>query len=502
MRRIGKFACYPLRMKSFNRSIFCLVVATGICANIFAQDTAPTKPASGVATGTAVQTPVASPNATQVEITQDGAAGGEASKTKKVMVFKDESGTPAAKADANPADTIDPKAKAIYDASVAAAKKVTSFDGVTQMKMEIPQGEQLPPGFGEPARFVMVFDANDGNGVAGFRLEKLKDGKPTRVITNKEDGTTVTDLSAKTFLDLGKNMNPVMEDVIQHFPRWIMEQKMGGEEEDAPKPVSFTLEPEETVDGTPCDVVRVVRVMTLQADDEAEGAEKMTPQTVRFTETIAFARSDNMPRRLTESNNMGEMGGPPPSTTTYSNVKINSTIDPALFTQKMPEGFAKVDAPKEEEEEGAQRAPALAFKVGDKAPAFQLTSLAGPEVTLDSLKGKVVLLDFWATWCGPCKQIMPVIQKLSEEFKDKDVAIFGVNTWEKKDDAAKKYMESKKYTYGCLLAGEDLTKTYGITGIPTLIIINKDGTIAKAEVGAGGNVEADLRAAITAALAK
>jgi thiol-disulfide isomerase/thioredoxin len=281
-----------------------------------------------------------------------------------------------------------------------------------------------------------------------------------------------------------------------------MEQKMGGEEEDAPKPVSFTLEPEETVDGTPCDVVRVVRVMTLQADDEAEGAEKMTPQTVRFTETIAFARSDNMPRRLTESNNMGEMGGPPPSTTTYSNVKINSTIDPALFTQKMPEGFAKVDAPKEEEEEGSQRAPQLAFKVGDKAPAFQLTSLAGPEVTLDSLKGKVVLLDFWATWCGPCKQIMPVIQKLSEEFKDKDVAIFGVNTWEKKDDAAKKYMESKKYTYGCLLAGEDLTKTYGITGIPTLIIINKDGTIAKAEVGAGGNVEADLRAAITAALAK
>ncbi len=479
-------------MKSFNRSIFGLVVATSLCAQVFAQGAAPTKPASGVAVGT------------HVEIINDGAAGGEASKTKKVMVFKDASGTPAAKADANPADTIDPKAKAIYDASVAAAKKVTSFDGVTQMKMEIPQGEQLPPGFGEPARFVMVFDDKDGNGVAGFRLEVLKDAKPTRIITNKEDSTTVTDLTAKTFLDLGKNMNPVMEDVIQHFPRWIMEQKMGGEEEDAPKPVSFTLEPEETVDGTPCDVVRVVRQMTLepQPDGDAEEGEKLVSKTVRFTQTIAFARSDNMPRRLTESNNMSEMGGPPPSTTTYSNVKINSTIDPALFTQKLPEGFAKVDAPKEEEEEGSQRAPALAFKVGDKAPAFKLTSLAGPEVTLDSLKGKVVLLDFWATWCGPCKQIMPVIQKLSEEFKDKGVAVFGVNTWEKKDGAAKSYMESKKYTYGCLLAGEDLAKTYGITGIPTLIIINKDGTIAKAEVGAGGNVEADLRAAITAALAK
>ena len=279
---------------------------------------------------------------------------------------------------------------------------------------------------------------------------------------------------------------------------------MGSEEEDAPKPVSFTLEPEETVDGTPCDVVRVVRQMTLepQPDGDAEEGEKLTPQTVRFTETIAFARSDNMPRRLAESNNMSDMGGPPPTTTTYSNVKINSTIDPALFTQKMPEGFTKVDAPKEEEDESSQRTPALAFKAGDKAPGFKLTSLAGTEVTLDSLKGKVVLLDFWATWCGPCKQIMPVIQKLSEEFKDKDVAIFGVNTWEKKDGVAKTYMESKKYTYGCLLAGEELAKTYGITGIPTLILINKDGTIAFAEMGAGGDTKKMLQEAITAALAK
>ena len=405
------------------------IVVTGICANVFAQDTAPTKPASGVVAGT------------HVEIKQDGAAGGEPRKVKGVMVFKEGSGAPTATTAANPADTIDPKAKAIYDASVAAAKKVTSFDGVTQMKMVIPQGEELPPGFGEPARFVMVFDPNDGNGVAGFRLEVLKDAKPTRIITNKNDNTAVTDLTAKTFLDLGTNMNPVMEDVIQHFPRWIMEQKMGGEEEDAPKPVSFTLEPEETVDGTPCDVVRIVRQMTLepQPDGDAEEGEKLTPQTVRFTETIAFARSDNMPRRIVETNNMngGAMGGPPPTTTNYSNVKINSTIDPALFIQKMPEGFTKVDAPKEEEDEGAQRTPALAFRVGDQAPDFKLTSIAGPEVTLDSLKGKVVLLDFWATWCGPCKQIMPVIQSISEEFKDKGVAVFGVNTWEKKDGVVK-----------------------------------------------------------------
>ncbi len=493
MSHFGKYARYSVGMKLFIQSFLCGIAAIFICARAWAQDAKPT-------------TAQGAPTSTQVEITQDGAANGEASKTKGRVVFKDASGTPAAKADANPADTIDPKAKAVYDASVAAATKVTSFDAVTQMKMDIPQGEQLPPGFGEPARFIMMFDAKDDNGIVGFRLENLKDGKPTRIITNTEDATAVTDLTAKTFMDLGQNMNPVIEDVIQHFPRWIMEKKIGDEEEDAPKPVSFTLEPEETVDGTLCDVVRVVRQMTLepQPDGDANEDEKLKPLVIRFTETIAFARSDNMPRRLIESNNMsdGPMGGPPPTVTTYTNVKINSTIDPALFTQKMPEGFAKIDAPKEEEDEDAQRAPELAFKVGDKAPDFKLASLAGPEVTLDSLKGKVVLLDFWATWCGPCKKIMPAIQKLSEEFKDKGVAVFGVNTWEKKDGAAKTYMESKNFTYGCLLAGEELAKTYGITGIPTLIIINKDGTIAKAEVGAGGNVEADLRAVITAALAK
>ena len=123
---------------------------------------------------------------------------------------------------------------------------------------------------------------------------------------------------------------------------------------------------------------------------------------------------------------------------------------------------------------------------------------------LSDLRGKIVVIDFWATWCGPCKQIMPVIQSISEEFKDKGVAVFGVNTWEKKDGVvkAKTYMESKKYTYGCLLAGEELAKTYGITGIPTLILINKDGTIALAEIGAAGDTKKMLQEAITAALAK
>ena len=88
-----------------------------------------------------------------------------------------------------------------------------------------------------------------------------------------------------------------------------------------------------------------------------------------------------------------------------------------------------------------------------------------------------------------------------EDYKDKGVAVYGVNTWERKEGAAKKYIAEKGYTYPCLLGGDDLaSKSYGTSGIPTLVVIGKDGRIAMVEVGFGG--DAKIRAAIDAALKK
>ena len=140
--------------------------------------------------------------------------------------------------------------------------------------------------------------------------------------------------------------------------------------------------------------------------------------------------------------------------------------------------------------------------MGDAAPDFNLTSLDGNQVSLASLKGKVVLLDFGATWCRPCKAAMPTIQKLHEAYKDKGVVILGVNTWEKNADAAKDDMARNKFTYGCLLNGDDLAKAYGVTGIPTLVIIGKDGKVAMADMGLSDDTGASLRKVIDAALAK
>ena len=140
--------------------------------------------------------------------------------------------------------------------------------------------------------------------------------------------------------------------------------------------------------------------------------------------------------------------------------------------------------------------------MGDAAPDFNLTSLDGNQVSLASLKGDVVLLDFGATWCRPCKAAMPTIQKLHEAYKDKGVVILGVNTWEKNADAAKDYMARNKFTYGRLLNGDDLAKAYGVTGIPTLVIIGKDGKVAMADMGLSDDTGASLRKVIDAALAK
>ena len=82
------------------------------------------------------------------------------------------------------------------------------------------------------------------------------------------------------------------------------------------------------------------------------------------------------------------------------------------------------------------------------------------------------------------------------------VAVLGVNTSERKANAAKEYMAKQKYTYGCLLSGDDLAQAYGISGLPTLVLIGKDGKIVLTEGGMSSESGAAPRKAIDAALAK
>jgi thiol-disulfide isomerase/thioredoxin len=122
-----------------------------------------------------------------------------------------------------------------------------------------------------------------------------------------------------------------------------------------------------------------------------------------------------------------------------------------------------------------EKHPMNLVPVGEIAPNWQLTDTEGKLRSLADYRGKVVVMDFWATWCGPCAQIMPRMQKLHEKLADKGVVVFGVNAWEKGDPAA--MMRKKGLTYDLLLKGEDLAEPYKITTLPVVYIVGDDGKI-------------------------
>jgi len=434
---------------------------------------------------------------------------------------------PAA-APATPPAAIDAKALAIYERGVQAARACRTLELTSQTKMDGMEemAGMLPEGFGAKHRVLFRAQAEKEAGAVSeiggaVRIEQLDDAGVVNfiVIDEAADNTGLfVDPRAKTYAAVtGDEWAMVAGMKLIALPNWFFEQRLRARPDAAEmlgdaRIVRAALDGVVTLDGVECDVLKVVREMKMSPDDGMEAGEGMEDlaavPTLRIKETIAFARTDGLPRSITmmpEMDDFPDMGEFPVPITLLSGVKVDPELEGALLSTAAPEGFAKVDPPKtdfmlDDEDADAAEAPALKVKVGDMAPDFALKDLAGAEVTLASLKGKVVLLDFWATWCGPCKAVMPAIQKISDDYKDKGVVVLGINTWERSSEAARKYMEEKKFTYGCLLSGDSLAEAYGVPGIPTLVVIGKDGRVALLEVGMGG--DAPLRAAIDAELAK
>jgi peroxiredoxin len=124
------------------------------------------------------------------------------------------------------------------------------------------------------------------------------------------------------------------------------------------------------------------------------------------------------------------------------------------------------------------------LKVNEPAPDFTLQDLTGQPVTLSSFQGKkVVLIDFWATWCGPCKAAMPGLQDLSEKLKDRGLEVVTIDQGESVDQV-RYFIERRKYSFQVLLDRDhEVGDQYGVRAIPTSVLVDKNGIVQSITVG-------------------
>jgi thiol-disulfide isomerase/thioredoxin len=219
-----------------------------------------------------------------------------------------------------------------------------------------------------------------------------------------------------------------------------------------------------TVEGELCDVVYV---------DYSE-----TSDPTLFDGWWFIARSDSLPRRF-DMHLVDHRSGDGFLITTLSDLAPGAEVETARLTLPTPEGFES-KAAAEPRERVSRRRPA-GIAPGEMAPDWALMDPSGKEHRLSDYRGKVVIMDFWATWCGPCLRAMPGLQALHESYKDDDVVIFGINCWESGDPEA--LMKDEGYSYTLLLEGDPVATQYSVSGIPTFYIVGPDGRIAHHAVG-------------------
>jgi peroxiredoxin len=123
---------------------------------------------------------------------------------------------------------------------------------------------------------------------------------------------------------------------------------------------------------------------------------------------------------------------------------------------------------------------------GSQAANFKLEALDGHTVSLESLRGKVIFLNVWATWCGPCREEMPSMETLYEDFKDrKDFVMLAVSQDTKGRAMVAPYVEKNGYHFTILLDPENqLSQSYEMSGVPETFIIDRKGQIVAHHMGA------------------
>lgn len=119
------------------------------------------------------------------------------------------------------------------------------------------------------------------------------------------------------------------------------------------------------------------------------------------------------------------------------------------------------------------------------APSWQLTRIDGTHLSSDELKGKVVVVDFWATWCGPCRVEIPGYVDMQEEYEDKGLVIVGISLDQQGPQVVRQFAERFEINYPIVMGDQQIVSAFGgVEAIPTTFLIDRDGQIRHRKVGA------------------
>jgi thiol-disulfide isomerase/thioredoxin len=261
----------------------------------------------------------------------------------------------------------------------------------------------------------------------------------------------------------------------------------------ATKDATLALDGTESVDGVACNILK----LTGQPDGGG----------VTVTRYFLGA-GDNLPRRIERTrllNGSGELPDKAPNrqVLVLNGFKPDAPVGPAGFVMAVPDGYtvaaaagrkARTQAPRvvrERPAAGAERETGL-LAVGAGAPEWSLKGGDGKSHKLSEYRGKVVVLDFWGTWCPWCIKAMPAIQKVHEKFKGQPVVVLGMNHEGNPQVDPAAYMAKNKFTYGLILNAGDVAPDYKVSGWPTLYVIGADGRILLAKGGFSPTLEQEL----------
>ncbi len=187
-------------------------------------------------------------------------------------------------------------------------------------------------------------------------------------------------------------------------------------------------------------------------------------------------------RKMSWSRSGGQPNGPPRKpeyALTFANWSIDTDLPAETFQFTPPEGAKRVSA---QDLQNAMQYPAHALK-GQPAPTFVLSLLDGGRLDLASLKGNIVILDFWATWCGPCRQGLPILDEIARQYKDKGVRIYAINCNESPAEVRQFVTSTQLKLPVALDPGKTVGNRYSANAIPETIIIDRNGIVRSVHIG-------------------